>query len=178
MSPEDVFAAVSAVRRRSPGLDVASNPADVLLEAREVIIGDLKVAPPPKLDRSSVRARAVDARRPSLSAASSTLALARFYRESGNVTIYGYVFTALALAAAVVTLFNPDGRGTDLDSTATAADVVFVLFIGLTTLCGISNFQANAAAAPLERTRYERAVASRYDAPAKFFAFARARRPD
>jgi hypothetical protein len=85
------------------------------------------------------------------------------------------MLTALALAAVVVSLFNPNHRGTTLKSTVAGADVVFVVFIGLTTLCGVSNFQANALACPTERARFENEAASRYGSPWAHFLFMAAR---
>ena len=54
---------------------------------------------------------------------------------------------------------------------AEGGDVVFILFVGLTTLCGISNFQANCGACPLEWKRFERNAASQYDSSVAHWLF-------
>ena len=186
--PEDVADAAAALR--GTARDVALNPADVLLEARrELIDAGLALAPPPELGGSEHETDGPTVRRATAFRVETlvlalwrfetwrhfVLALRRFSRESGAAKLGGYGATALSLAAVVVSLFNPEGRGHRLASTADGADVVFVLFIGLTTLCGVSNFQANAVLAPAERARFERDAASRYDTARNYFAFVVAR---
>ena len=51
--------------------------------------------------------------------------------------ICGYVITAMALAAVLMTLFNPNSSSDNtLNSTAAGADVVFVVFIWLVLVTG------------------------------------------
>ncbi|KAH8062261.1 ATPase [Aureococcus anophagefferens] len=176
--PEDVADAAAALRGTAP--DVALNPADVLLEARrELIDAGLALAPPPELGGSKNETDDPTVHRTTYFRGETrrrfVLALRRFSRESGAAKLGGYGATALSLAAVVASLFNPEGRGHRLTSTADGADVVFVLFIGLTTLCGVSNFQANAVLAPAERARFERDAAARYDTARNYFAFVVAR---
>ena len=176
--PEDVADAAAALRGTAP--DVALNPADVLLEARrELIDAGLALAPPPELGGSKNETDDPTVHRTTYFRGETrrrfVLALRRFSRESGAAKLGGYGATALSLAAVVASLFNPEGRGHRLTSTADGADVVFVLFIGLTTLCGVSNFQANAVLAPAERARFERDAAACYDTARNYFAFVVAR---
>ena len=52
----------------------------------------------------------------------------------------------MLLALVLVTLFDRVDAPREPASTAEGGDVVFILFVGLTTLCGISNFQVNCGA--------------------------------
>jgi len=172
-APRDVAAAVASLRRTQPGL--ALNAADVSLEALRGA-GDepLKFDPPPDLTRVRLVAERTPDPRPRPLAAAA-LSLARFYQSSSWTELCAYTLTALLLAAVLVSLFNPNDRSVTLKSTVAGADVVFVVFIGLTTLCGVSNFQANALACPTERARFENEAASRYGSPWGHFLFMAAR---
>ena len=101
----------------------------------------------------------------------AALKAARFYRASGPGQVFGYLATAMLLALVLVTLFDRVDAPREPASTAEGGDVVFILFVGLTTLCGISNFQVNCGACPIEWKRFERNAASQYDSPLAHWLF-------
>ena len=143
-SPQAICDAVAALRPRRP--ELAANPADVLLG--DALQGSEIFAPPPDFVSAVVPAEkatlalGVDAR----CLRTAALKAARFYRASGPGQVFGYLATAMLLALVLVTLFDRVDAPREPASTTEGGDVVFILFVGLTTLCGISNFQVNCGA--------------------------------
>ena len=174
-APADIVAAVASLRQRRPGLP--ANAAEVFLDdaLRGGLVSDagslICDAAPVWDDEEAVEEAARGFG--TTSASTVALALARYYRAANASEVLGYALTAAALAVVLIGLF---GRASARPaSTMEGGDVVFVTFIGLTTLCGISNFQANCVAAPVERTRFERNAASGYETCASHFATVTAR---
>jgi len=167
-SPQAICAAVAALRPRRS--DLAANPADVLLG--DALRGSDVFAPPPVFAEAAAvpagdATPALDAR----GLRTASLKAMRFYRAAGAGQVFGYVLTALMLALVLVTLFDRVDAPREPASTAEGGDVVFILFVGLTTLCGISNFQANCGTCPIEWKRYERNAASQYDSSVAHWLF-------
>ena len=168
-SPQAICDAVAALRPQRS--DLAANPADVLLG--DALQGSEIFAPPPDFVSAVVPAEkatlalGVDA----LCLRTAALKAARFYRASGPGQVFGYLATAMLLALVLVTLFDRVDAPREPASTAEGGDVVFILFVGLTTLCGISNFQVNCGACPIEWKRFERNAASQYDSPLAHWLF-------